>query len=277
MASFALPQLYKDSSEKIFIATKILLEKYKHLIKIEENASIFEFGVGDGSHSAKLLYPLYPGDYKEIVATDLSQAMLNYAKNNENIPRCAFSLFDVACETVPEDYLARFDNVFSLFTLMLVRNTERAFKNIYAMLKPNGRIFSVFHSVLPTNQVYEKLSRHPIWGKYDHNINISSYYNESQPEKGYERALKQAGFDDYTVQVETFKYTFKNEKEWKDFFYSVNVVAPKIPQEEIEDYKKEFFKLIENEVLIEDESVTDENGLNSRHVTLSLCVLSATK
>lgn len=124
MAAFVLPELYKESSDITYVGAQYMLEKYKNLIKWKEDASIFEFGVGDGSHSRQLLWPLFPRKYKEFIATDLSKTMVDFAKNNQSASRAKICNFDITCENVPYDYRSRFDNIFSIFTMMLVRNPE---------------------------------------------------------------------------------------------------------------------------------------------------------
>ncbi|CAH1108142.1 unnamed protein product [Psylliodes chrysocephalus] len=268
MAAFVLPELYKKSSLMNLIGAKKMLEKYKDLLIWKENASILEFGVGDGSNSQKALGPLLPKDYKEYIATDISKIMVDYARRNIVMPKCQFYEFDINCENIPSSFQSRFDYIFSFYVMMYVKKPEHTFKNIYAMLKPNGQTFNVFLPSLPTDPVHMKLCKHEKWGKYGHEQMLSAYSSELYPEKCYQQALDRSGFK-YYFSVEKTSYTFLNEAEWKGFFLSVNTALANIPEDEVEEYKNIFLNLIDNQVLI------DGSDRGTKTINFDLCVVSA--
>ncbi|CAH1108139.1 unnamed protein product [Psylliodes chrysocephalus] len=196
--------------------------------------------------------------------------MVDYARRHIVMPKCEFYEFDVNSEHIPSNFQSRFDYIFSFFALMYVKNPEQAFKNIHAMLKPNGRTFNVFLPFLPTDSVYRKLCKHEKWGKYGHEQMLSSYSSAASPENCYQQALDRSGFK-YYFSVEKTSYTFSNEEEWKGFFISINTAIPNIPDDELDEYKELLFNLINNELLI------DGSVKGSKIYNLDYCVMSASK
>lgn len=91
---------------------------------------------------------------------------------------------------------------------------RQTFKNIHAMLKPNGQTFNVFLLTIPTDPVHAMLCKHEKWGKCGHEQMLSPYSSRAFPENCFREVLERTGLN-YYFSVEKTSYTFSNEAEWK--------------------------------------------------------------
>ncbi|CAG9828874.1 unnamed protein product [Diabrotica balteata] len=120
--AMVLPELYNQCNDLTVSTTKDHLSKYKHLIKWKNEESIMELGVGDGNCSMYCLQPFLPNHYKEFVAMDISEAMLEYAKNNINLPNTRFVQCDVGSKDIDDEFIEKFDHIFSFYCIHMIEN-----------------------------------------------------------------------------------------------------------------------------------------------------------
>lgn len=119
----------------------------------ESNARVLEIACGTGLVSLALDKALPPG--ASITATDLSPAMIDFAKTNAGTSaRVTFSVADM--QALPFA-AASVDVVVCQFGFMFPPDKERAFSEVFRVLSPTGGLFfntwdSIQHNAL-TNQV----------------------------------------------------------------------------------------------------------------------------
>uniref|UniRef100_A0A6P7G6Y8 Juvenile hormone acid O-methyltransferase-like n=1 Tax=Diabrotica virgifera virgifera TaxID=50390 RepID=A0A6P7G6Y8_DIAVI len=271
-----MPELYAKLSTNNVNITKTLLKKYKHLLNFKKNPSILEFGFASGENSKQTLQPYLPHDYKEFVAVDISEPMVERArKNNTHIPRSKFYCLDTSAPDLPEMFQNRFDNVFSIMTIHLVNNPRQTFANTFKMLKGGGETFQTFFKHTPCDSAFLKLSKHPKWGKEQYNQKkmLNPYYDKPEP-KGYITAdLKAAGFQNIQIMEEDTTYNFESEESLKGLYTSVNTTLSHIPADELEEYKEDYWREIRNLYTL----CEPENYPNHLVKQVTFCVVWAKK
>ncbi|CAG9832732.1 unnamed protein product [Diabrotica balteata] len=214
-----LPELYAKLSTNNVNITKSLLKKYKNLLNFKKNPSILEFGFASGENSKQTLQPLLPHDYKEFVAVDISEPMVERARKNANIPRSKFYCLDTSSPDLPDLFQNRFDNVFSIMTIHLINNPKQTFKNTFRMLNDGGETFQTFFKHTPCDEVFLKLSRASKWGKAQYNQKkmLHPYYDKPEPKEYITADLKAAGFQNIKYMEEDMPYNFESEESLKDY------------------------------------------------------------
>ncbi|XP_072384145.1 uncharacterized protein [Diabrotica undecimpunctata] len=269
------PELYAELSINNVNITKILLKKYKHLISFKMNPSILEFGFASGENSKQTLQPLLPHDYKEFVAVDISEPMMERARKNVHILRSKFYCLDMSLPDLPELFQNRFDNVFSIMTMHLINNPRQTFTNTFKMLKDGGETFQTFFRHTPSDDVFLELSKHSKWGREQYNQKkmLHPYYDKPDPKEYFIADLKAAGFQNIKYMEENMPYNFESEESLKGFYTSVNTTLSHIPDEELEEYKKDYIREIRKMYTV----CEPENHPNHLVKQVTLCVVWAKK
>ncbi|XP_056634131.1 juvenile hormone acid O-methyltransferase-like [Diorhabda sublineata] len=268
-SSFFFPELYAKFSRILLTQhTSHLVKKYRSAIHWPKNASILEFGFGDGTNYEISVRPNFPNDYKEYIATDISTKMIDYARKSVSWPNMTFQELAIDTQFVPDDFKNRFDLILSFFTNHLVQNPKQMYKNIHNMLKPRGQTFQISLERSPLDIVFHNFSKHHRWNKYGHDKIVSPYYYLPNPREGVENDIKHGGFKEYHLKSEPCVYEFKEKEEWQGLFLSTNPLLSNIPVEDIAEYKEDYFNEIQNNVIVFDEKVNDGVGIvkNTLHV-----------
>uniref|UniRef100_A0A6P7GFB6 Juvenile hormone acid O-methyltransferase-like n=1 Tax=Diabrotica virgifera virgifera TaxID=50390 RepID=A0A6P7GFB6_DIAVI len=242
--AMVFPELFAKMSLNNAKISKALLEKYKHLVNFVKNPAILEYGFAGGENSEYSLRPLLPPDYKEFVAVDISEPMVEHARKNAKIPRSKFYCLDTSSPDLPEIFQNRFDNVFSFMTIHLIKDPRQTFTNTFRMLKDGGETFQTFYTHTPCDDVFVKLCQHPKWGKekYNQTKMLHPYYDKPEPKEYIIGDLKAAGFNNVEYREEIMSYNFENEEQLKGLYLSVNTTIPHIPAEDLEEYKKDYLR-----------------------------------
>ncbi|XP_028145595.1 juvenile hormone acid O-methyltransferase-like [Diabrotica virgifera virgifera] len=267
-----LPKQWSRSSKRILEITNEHLQKYAHLLKWRNNASILECGIATGENSLKSIIPILPQDYKEYVATDKSQIMLQYAKNIIKIPRSIVCQLDVNVRHPPLNMEDRFDHIFGFFLIHMTDNPRQAFRNFHRMLKPGGSLFLNFYERLPVDMMFHNLRSHPKWGKYHQEDAVSVYYYTQNPKEEYRKDIEAAGFKNYVYNNENHRHVFKSEDEFRDLYTSVNPILHNIPKEEYDEYIEDYITQYTPNFVI-----TYEDGERTISTDYKMFVFHATK
>ncbi|CAG9859956.1 unnamed protein product [Phyllotreta striolata] len=270
--AFRSPDLWVKSGGIALLFAKNSLKRYQHLIKWKKDASILELGFGTGHNSMQYLVPLLPKDYKEFIGSDVSEEMVDYAKNDFKIPKSKVVKLD-ACSDVPNEYRERFDHIFAFMLIHMLNKPREAFKNIHTMLKPGGSTFIMFMERKPVEYVMAQLKLHPKWSKYDHDVMIAPYFYSKSPQELYKKDIDSAGFVDYFMEAQNDSYICE-EEEFIDLHMCVNVVIPTIPEELREEYIKEYFKEVHKSPVT---TIRQENGKNIFITNAKVISLYATR
>ncbi len=117
--------------------------------------TILEVGAGTGGYT-RLLKELA---HHQMVVSELSFNMLTVLKAKEHPPnRCAYLAADAAGLPFSDE---SFDNVFAFACFHHISDTAGAFKEIYRILRPGGRLFLMEpNPVFPLNSLMGILKKH---------------------------------------------------------------------------------------------------------------------
>ena len=121
-----------ESSLKVFGQQAI------HAGGIRSGQSILDIGFGCGETTVELAQQVEPKG--QVNGVDISEAMVAAAEKKaleKGVSNVSFECADAQTKAFPGDY---YDLVFSRFGVMFFDNPIGAFKNIYASLKPGGRL-----------------------------------------------------------------------------------------------------------------------------------------
>jgi ubiquinone/menaquinone biosynthesis C-methylase UbiE len=155
--------------------------RYRKFMLAYAAGEILEIGFGTG-----LNLPFYPEHVTSIHAVDINAGMKPLAA--ENISR---SSIDVKHQTLSAENLPFpdncFDTVVSTWTLCSIKDTQRALKEIYRVLKPAGKFIFAEHG----------LSNEPKIRKWQHRLTpIQKVIADGcHLDKNIELLIRQAGFD----------------------------------------------------------------------------------
>jgi len=111
---------------------------------------ILEVAAGTGRVTRHLVARLPPGG--ELVATDLNQQMIEYARGAIDDPRIAWRTADAQALPVPD---ADFDVVAFQFGLMFVPDKPRAVRELWRVLRPGGVALVSTWDTLAANRSFE--------------------------------------------------------------------------------------------------------------------------
>ncbi len=190
---------------------------------IEENSKVLDVACGRGA--ALFAAKEAAGRDSEVVGIDLSGSMVN--ETSKEISRRSLNNTKALCMDAeyldfPDEY---FDRVLCGFCVFFFPEPERALKEIFRVMKQNGRI------ALST------------WGKYgtrDWHIELAKKHLGSRPgcgpmpqlaQRRFEdpqelvSVLRATGFCDTSVVYEKKEFYYKNEEEWWATQYSHGIRA----------------------------------------------------
>nr|XP_023017133.1 juvenile hormone acid O-methyltransferase-like [Leptinotarsa decemlineata] len=270
------PEAWSKNNDICCKSSRFYMDKYKNLFNWKNDESILEFGMGDGRNSMESLWPYLPMNFKEYIGTDVSEIMVEYASKQATNDRMKFMSLDIACPNMPKEYINRFDHIFSFFVMHWVQNSRQAFSNMYNMLKPGGELFLFFVERTSADEVYDSLSKHPKWRKYDHERLISPFHFSTNAQKEYEKILCETGFSDYSLELKKWSYAFPSEKSFEELFFSTNPIIAEVAEQDREEYKRFYMEKMKNGSL-NWASKCDETGKKIFHTSFKAFVVFAKK
>ena len=108
---------------------------------------ILDLGCGTGNLSSVIAEKV--GANGRLVGVDPDGARIALARKTfHHLKNLNFE--EGSCDTLANDFgESRFDAVFSNYVLHWVKNKRRAFKNIYEILKPGGRVVMLYETEIP--------------------------------------------------------------------------------------------------------------------------------
>lgn len=116
--------LYSESHELQRTDAFYVLENYFRFVKWdpEVQSNVLDIGCGDGDVTVHLLLPKLPRNIRQLIATDISDEMLLFAKTKCRSDKVSFRKLDISTKEVPTDFEENFDHVFSFYCLHWVQN-----------------------------------------------------------------------------------------------------------------------------------------------------------
>ncbi|XP_074036879.1 juvenile hormone acid O-methyltransferase isoform X2 [Leptinotarsa decemlineata] len=217
-----------------------IMEKYQSLLTWKENESILDIGSGLGNTVKYILFPHVPKTFKELICSDISREMVDFARTNFQDPKVSHLQLDISTENLPCDLENRFDHVFSFFCFHWIQKPEQAMKNIHKMLKPGGEMFITFMERNPFDQPYKNLSKYEKWAKYGHEFFISPFHHSNNSYDAWKDAVqKSAPFEDCIFSLDETHFLYDDEKDFEDTWTAVNPIFNSIPDEDREEYQRD--------------------------------------
>lgn len=108
------PKSYSRNLNHVVEVVKDCYGRYqKLLIWRSQPESILDIGIGDGRMSTELIAPILPKNLKEYIGADISEVMLQSAKETIAHPKFSTFQLDAATKNLPDEMRNRFDHVFA--------------------------------------------------------------------------------------------------------------------------------------------------------------------
>lgn len=175
--------------------------------------SLLDIGCGSGDVTIDFLLPILPANFQRLVGVDLSEEMVDFARQQYPHPRISFDKFDLGLdiEKQPFHTTEPFDHITSFYCLHWVQNQERAVQNMYKLLKPDGDMLLVFLAQNPIFEIYKQMSLSKKWAKYMTDVDrfISPYQNSKNPADQFGKLLYSSGFTEYSVDIREKFFVFE--------------------------------------------------------------------
>lgn len=131
--------------------------------------TFLDIGCGPGSYTLQHLLPRLPPWCTKVVAVDNSEAMLEFARENNADPKIEYRTLDLSKD---DDVLrfsvehGPFQRVYSFITLHWLADQLQALKNIETLMAPRAECFLVFSYTMSVFDLFETMIRSSRWEKY---------------------------------------------------------------------------------------------------------------
>lgn len=121
--------------------------RIRHEVLAEASGNTLEIGFGSG-----LNLEHYPPQVEHLTAIDVNPGMTKFARRQASgFPR-GLDIRTLSCESLPFDDQT-FDSIVSTWTLCSVPDVQRALREVFRVLKQDGRFFFVEHGLSPDPRV----------------------------------------------------------------------------------------------------------------------------
>lgn len=233
---------YTDASEKCPDRNLILIPSAKHYLGNIQGHKVLDLACGSGFFTR----PLQEWGASQVVGVDISEKMIEIARNRENTLKQGITYFraDVANLELPPNLPQIYDSIFAGFLLHYsqdVSTLEKMCASIAKHLKPGGRFVAINENpeVIDHGGIkygIEKIALDP--PSDGSRVKLVSYDRNGHPEvefvhfhfrkSTYERALSKAGF----TKIEWLPFVLdpsvtdpKERHYWDDFLYRFSVTV----------------------------------------------------
>lgn len=209
------PELYSRANEVQRQDAKEIINEFKNKFqwRMFGGDRLMDVGCGSADVTVDFLEPILPRDYKEIVATDISQVMLDFAKKtySEKYPKMHFEQFDIGSHWMPKKYCGHFDHVTSFYCLHWVEIERNMFSNIYQMLAKGGDCLLVYAASHAHYEALNMLAVNEKWEVYMRDVKkfIAPLQTHKNPKRIVEHQLEDAGFRDIKVEIREKNYVYR--------------------------------------------------------------------
>lgn len=193
---------------------KQIIDEFAPLIRWRADGrdSLLDIGCGCGDVTIDYIRPLLPQNYSRLIGADLSEQMLGVARKRYDHMNISFNKIDIGGdlkEFLPNDWKP-VDHVTSFYCLHWVHDQQRAVKNIYDLLTPNGDCLLAFLASTRSVDVYMEMAKMPKWAPYmaDVELTIAPFQNSEDAAEEFTTILKNGKFKDCHVVVWDLDYIF---------------------------------------------------------------------
>lgn len=208
--------LYQRSNGLQRRDAKQAIDEFSHVFQWRDDGcdSILDIGCGSADVTIDYLLPILPENFERLVGVDISEDMVNFARQQYPHPRISFDKFDLSVDIEKQPSFSAiepFDHVTSFYCLHWIQNQERAIQNMFKLLKPNGDLLVVFLAQNPIFEIYKQMSLNKKWSKYmgDVDLFISPYQNSKNPADQFGKLLSSTGFTEYSVEIQEKLFVFE--------------------------------------------------------------------
>lgn len=207
--------LYKRSNGLQRRDAKQTIDEFSHVLQWREDGcdSLLDIGCGSGDVTIDFLLPIVPDNFQRLVGVDLSEEMVEFARQQYPHPRITFDKFDLGLDMEKQSFqnVEPFDHITSFYCLHWVQNQERAVQNMFKLLKPDGDMLLVFLAQNPIFEIYKQMSQSKKWSKYMTDVDrfISPYQYSKNPADQFGKLLYSNGFTEYSVEIREKFFVFE--------------------------------------------------------------------
>ncbi|KAK2580687.1 hypothetical protein KPH14_007785 [Odynerus spinipes] len=229
---------YRDTSE--------IVEEFDKEIG-EMRGRCVDIGCGPGDVTTELILPKLPRDAL-LVGADISNAMVDHAtKKYRDNRRLSFLRLDIETSSLPQEQIARYDNAVSFYCLHWCHNTRRAFENIYKLLRPGGKVLTMFLAYNDGFDAYVRIHENPRYQPYMQDAHkFVPFFHRCNDSRGTLRTiLEDTGFKVLHCSKREKSFVFPNIQILKKYALAVNPFISRIP----EDLKEEFEDVLIREIV----------------------------
>lgn len=207
--------LYKHSNGLQRRDAKQVIDEFSHVLQWRSDGcdSLLDVGCGSGDVTIDFLLPILPINFQRLVGADISEEMVEFARQQYPDPRISFDKFDLNTDIDKQSICNAepFDHITSFYCLHWVQNQERAVQNMYKLLKPDGDMLLVFLAKNPIFEIYKQMSLSKNWAKYMTDVDhfISPYQYSKNPADQFGKILYSSGFTEYSVEIREKFFIFE--------------------------------------------------------------------
>ncbi|KAB0796820.1 hypothetical protein PPYR_10881 [Photinus pyralis] len=185
---------------------KSILDKYLPKIRHgnNNNKSALDIGCGPGRVTHDVILPYVKQEIDEIIGVDISVPMIEHAQKTYANDQVNFKVVNAA-EPVPEDFVERFDYIFSFMTLHRIPDQRLLYSNILKMLKPNGSFLVTYIAKSKNTAICNKVCDLEVYSPYiPKTYRRNTAFNKSEnPQEELTSILRDTGFKDIHCEVNT--------------------------------------------------------------------------
>ncbi|KAL0134160.1 hypothetical protein PUN28_001179 [Cardiocondyla obscurior] len=254
------PNQYNNTNILQKCKIQFVIEEFKDYLA-DVCGKCMDIGCGSGNVTKEILLPAL-GSAAQIIGTDISKNMIEYAKKTFNDEkRLQFEVLDIQTKSLPEKYICEFDHVFSSHTLQWCNNIRQALTNIYEMLRYNG---TTLLYIIASHNVYDVLNTliHDIrFAQYapDNMKTIAPFQNRSNARNELTELLQSIGFKVHHCSLREATSSGKPEIFLKSIT-SILTIFDNMPESVIKEFKNslasEYFKRITYKLTCENQEFT---------------------
>ncbi|KAH7969193.1 juvenile hormone acid O-methyltransferase [Rhipicephalus sanguineus] len=251
------PMVYDEAHRGMVESTVQLLETWQKsfFTHSEENDAsdhqYLEIGCGPGNIARNHLLPLCPPSLKRLVGTDISEAMVNYARTAHAHPKVDYRVLDVTADEDVSRFIAeegRFQRVYSFLVLHCIHDKAAALKNIERLMTPGGECLVIYNPYLKWGEFQRALLESDSWEKY-HGVvwrAMPVFHESNDPvslRKSFFDLVELTGLVPLTCELVRINVKSANVDDLARLFATANPIYPLLTEEEkpmLLDFAKNF-------------------------------------
>uniref|UniRef100_A0A1I8NP59 Methyltransferase type 12 domain-containing protein n=1 Tax=Stomoxys calcitrans TaxID=35570 RepID=A0A1I8NP59_STOCA len=252
------PELYISANDVQRHDADVVVKKFSSKMQWHPKGedTLIDLGSGSGDVLMDIVYPRIPKNFQRIVCTDVNPTMISYARQKfGHVKGVEFETLDMATDTLPEQLKGQFDHVTSFYALMYARTQRQAIKNIWELLRPTGGdCLFITLCTHPIFHAYKVLSKMEKWAQYAIDVDsfIPPQQNCQEPRKQFMEFLTDAGFTDFSVELQHKTYDYRSVEVFKTNMMAVNPFVERMPatlrSEYMDEALVEAFKYMGNKI-----------------------------